>query len=55
MVTGTLTSTVTDSSTSMSFVNNTNLNLRKADVTVSYTFKGRPYTLTMGTLRTANQ
>ena len=57
LVTGTLTSTITDAGLSMSFINATptNLNTRKARVTVAYTFRSRNYTLSMDTLRTANQ
>jgi prepilin-type N-terminal cleavage/methylation domain-containing protein len=55
VVTGTLTSTVTDASLSMSFINSSNLNTRKATVTVAYNFRNNPYTLTMDTLRTSDQ
>ncbi|MDQ6764819.1 MAG: prepilin-type N-terminal cleavage/methylation domain-containing protein [Verrucomicrobiota bacterium] len=65
LVTGALTSTITDSGMSMNFINNTNLNTRKANVTVTYDFRkttdasGNPtrgnYTLSMDTLRTADQ
>jgi hypothetical protein len=55
LVTGELTSTVTDTVMTMSFINTTNLNTRKANVAVTYTFRGRDYTVTMDTLRTADQ
>jgi prepilin-type N-terminal cleavage/methylation domain-containing protein len=56
VVSGTLTTTVTDTALTMNFVNTgTNLNTRKANVTVTYNFRGRPYTLSMDTLRTSNQ
>jgi prepilin-type N-terminal cleavage/methylation domain-containing protein len=65
LVTGTLTSTVTDTGSSMSFINATNLNTRKASVTVAYDFRKTldafgatqkgSYILQMDTLRTADQ
>jgi prepilin-type N-terminal cleavage/methylation domain-containing protein len=65
LVTGTLTSTVTDTGLSMSFINSTNLNTRKASVTVAYDFRKTvddlgvtqrgSYILQMDTLRTADQ
>jgi prepilin-type N-terminal cleavage/methylation domain-containing protein len=65
LVTGTLTSTVTDTGLSMSFINSTNLNTRKANVTVAYDFRKTldasgatqkgSYTVQMDTLRTADQ
>jgi hypothetical protein len=56
LVTGTLTTTITDTSLQSNFINNnTNLNVREAKVTVSYTFRGRDYAVTMDTLRTADQ
>jgi prepilin-type N-terminal cleavage/methylation domain-containing protein len=56
LVTGTLSTTITDPAMTSSFVNaNTKLNVRKATVTVSYTFRGRDYTVSMDTLRTADQ
>ena len=69
LVTGTLTSTVTDTAMTMSFLNSTNggnpwpLNTRKANVTVAYTYRKvtyggashGDYTLAIGTLRTADQ
>jgi prepilin-type N-terminal cleavage/methylation domain-containing protein len=56
VVSGTLTTAITDTALTMNFVNTgTNLNTRKAKVTVAYDFRGRPYTLSMDTLRTSNQ
>ncbi len=56
VVTGTLTSTITDTNMSMTFVGSTkNLNTRKAAVTIAYNFRGRDYSLSMETLRTADQ
>jgi prepilin-type N-terminal cleavage/methylation domain-containing protein len=70
LVTGTLTTTVTDTNTNMTFINTANLNTRKATVSVTYDFrkitetdpithlvstKRGTYTLQMDTLRTADQ
>jgi prepilin-type N-terminal cleavage/methylation domain-containing protein len=66
VVTGTLTTTITDTNLSMNFINTTNLNTRRATVTVSYDFRKvtedisgstqrGSYTLQMDTLRTADQ
>lgn len=55
LVTGTLTTTITDTATTMTFINSTNLNTRKASVSVNYSFRGRNYTVAMDTLRTADQ
>ncbi|MDQ6809618.1 MAG: prepilin-type N-terminal cleavage/methylation domain-containing protein [Verrucomicrobiota bacterium] len=56
LVTGTLTSTITDAAMTSDFINaGTTLNVRKANVTVSYTFRGRTYNVSMDTLRTADQ
>ena len=57
IVTGTLKSTLTDTAMNMSFVNATptNLNLRKALVEVTYTFRNKNYNVALDTLRTANQ
>jgi prepilin-type N-terminal cleavage/methylation domain-containing protein len=56
LVTGTLTTTITDTGMQSNFINNnTNLNIRKAKVAVNYTFRGRAYTVEMDTLRTADQ
>ena len=55
IVTGELTSTVTDAVMSMNYINTSNLNTRKAEVSVKYTFRDKPYELKMGTLRTADQ
>jgi prepilin-type N-terminal cleavage/methylation domain-containing protein len=56
LVTGTLSTTITDAAVSSSFINaNTDLNVRKANVAVTYTFRGRLYTVSMDTLRTADQ
>jgi len=55
VVSGTLTSIVTDITLSMNFINSSNLNTRKANVTVAYNFRGRDYALAMDTLRTSDQ
>jgi prepilin-type N-terminal cleavage/methylation domain-containing protein len=56
LVTGTLTTTITDTNMVSNFINNnTKLNVRQANVTVSYNFRGRDYTVSMDTLRTADQ
>lgn len=56
LVTGTLSTTITDTNMMSDFVNaNTKLNVRQANVTVKYNFRGRGYTLSMDTLRTADQ
>jgi prepilin-type N-terminal cleavage/methylation domain-containing protein len=56
LVTGTLTTTITDPNMTSDFINsNTKLNVRQANVTVSYTFRGRSYAVSMDTLRTADQ
>lgn len=56
LVTGTLTCTVIDVGATMTFVGTTkNLNIRKATVTVNYTFRGTPYVVSLDTLRTADQ
>jgi len=55
-VTGTLVTTVSDTGTSMTFAGTTsNLNLRKATATVTYSFRNKDYTVAMDTLRTADQ
>ena len=66
VVTGTLTTTVIDTNLSMNFVNTTNLNTRRATISVSYDFRKitdaisgatqrGSYTVNMDTLRTADQ
>jgi prepilin-type N-terminal cleavage/methylation domain-containing protein len=56
VVTGTLTSTVTDITTSMTFAGTTkSLNTRKATVSVDYAFRNRNYSVKIDTLRTADQ
>ena len=68
IVTGELTSTVTDTGMTMNFISTANLNTRKANITVKYTFRKMAgnsgesgpssrgdYTLSMDTLRTADQ
>ena len=56
LVTGTLSSTITDTNMSMTFAGTTkNLNTRKAAAAITYNFRGRDYSLSMETLRTADQ
>jgi prepilin-type N-terminal cleavage/methylation domain-containing protein len=55
-VTGTMVTTVTDTGSTMNFTGvNTNLNVRRATVTVSYTYRNKSYNVTMDTMRTADQ
>ncbi|MFL6513593.1 MAG: hypothetical protein ACJ8M1_01060 [Chthoniobacterales bacterium] len=54
-VTGTMSTTIADPAYTMTFAGATNdLNLRRATVTVSYTFRNTNYTVSMDTLRTAD-
>lgn len=57
VVTGTLTSVIADSGMAMTFASSTptNLNTRRATASVTYTFRGRDYTVALHTLRTADQ
>ena len=56
VVTGTLTTTVTDTATSMTFAGATsNLNVRKATASVTYSFRNKNYNVALDTLRTADQ
>lgn len=57
VVKGELASTITDAGMTMTFISSTptNLNTRKANVSVTYNFRGRVYTVSMNTLRAANQ
>ena len=56
IVTGTMVTTVTDAGMTQTFVGtNTSLNVRQANVTVSYTFRNTNYSVSMDTLRTADQ
>jgi prepilin-type N-terminal cleavage/methylation domain-containing protein len=56
IVSGTMTTTVTDANMSMDFAGATsNLNVRRATVTVSYSFRNKNYNVSMDTLRTADQ
>lgn len=55
-VTGSMTTTVTDTGSTMNFTGvNTNLNVRRATVTVSYSYRGKDYAVAMDTMRTADQ
>jgi prepilin-type N-terminal cleavage/methylation domain-containing protein len=56
IVSGTMTTTISDANLFMDFAGtNSNLNVRRATVTVSYTFRNKNYAVSMDTLRTANQ
>ena len=61
VVTGTLTITVTNPALTMTYINSLNnnqpwpLNLRKANATVTYTFRNRDYTVSLDSMRTADQ
>jgi prepilin-type N-terminal cleavage/methylation domain-containing protein len=56
VVSGTMTTTITDTNSTMTFAGITsNLNVRKANVTVAYSFRGKNYSVSMDTLRTADQ
>lgn len=55
VVTGTMTTTITDPGYTMTFAGATaDLNLRRATVTVSYRFRNTDYAVKMDTLRTAD-
>lgn len=56
VVVGTMTTTITDTGSTMNFTGvNTNLNIRRATVTVSYTYRNTNYIVSMDTARTADQ
>lgn len=56
VVTGTMTTTVTDPGTTMNFAGaTTNLNTYRATVTVSYTYRNTNYSVSMDTMRTGDQ
>jgi prepilin-type N-terminal cleavage/methylation domain-containing protein len=56
VVTGNMNTTVTDMGSTMTFAGMTaNLNVRRATVTVSYTYRGKDYNVSMDTIRTADQ
>ena len=56
VVTGTMTTTVTDTGSTMNFAGvNTNLNIRRATVTVGYTYRNTDYSVSMDTMRTADR
>jgi hypothetical protein len=55
IVTGTMTTTITDAGLQMPYANSTtNLNVRRATVTVAYTLRNTPYAVTMDTMRTTD-
>ena len=56
VVTGTMTTTITDTGAAMNFAGvNTNLNIYQATVTVSYTYRGKTYNVSLDTMRTGDQ
>jgi len=56
VVTGTMTTTVTDVGATMTFAGSTkNLNTYRATVTVTYTYRGKTYNVSMDTMRTGDQ
>jgi len=56
VVTGTMTTTITDTGSTMTFAGTTkNLNIYRATVTVSYTYRGKTYNVSMDTARTGDQ
>src|SRR5207302_4054819 len=51
VVTGTMTTTITDTGSTMNFAGTTaNLNIRRATVTVSYTYRNTNYSVSMDTM-----
>lgn len=56
VVTGVMSTTISDYSASMTYASQTNnLNVRKATVTVSYSWRNKNYNVSLETLRTADQ
>ena len=56
VVRGTMTTTITNPGFTMTFAGSTaNLNVYRATVTVSYSFRGKDYNVSMDTMRTADQ
>ena len=56
IVTGTMTTTVTDTGATMTYAGSTTaLNTYRATVTVSYTYRNKTYTVSMDTMRTGDQ
>lgn len=57
VVTGTMTTTITNPGFTMTFAGTTptNLNTYRATVTVSYIYRNTPYSVSMDTMRTADQ
>ena len=56
VVTGTMTTTVTDTGATMTYTGSTTaLNIYRATVTVTYTYRNKTYTVSMDTMRTGDQ
>ena len=51
-----MTTTITDTGATMTFAGSTkNLNIYRATVTISYTYRGKTYNVSMDTARTGDQ
>ncbi|HZE56636.1 MAG TPA: prepilin-type N-terminal cleavage/methylation domain-containing protein [Chthoniobacterales bacterium] len=55
VVTGTLALNITDPGLTMTYLNSANLNIRRANATVSYTFRNKNYSVALDSMRTADQ
>lgn len=56
VVTGTMTTTVTDTGSTMTFAGSTRaLNIYRATVTITYTYRNKTYNVSMDTMRTGDQ
>ena len=55
VVTGTLAITITDPGLTMTYFNSANLNIRRANATVSYTYRNKNYAVSLDSMRTADQ
>ena len=56
VVVGTMTTTITNPGDTMNFAGvNANLNIYRVTVTVNYTYRNTPYSVTMDAMRTADQ
>lgn len=56
VVTGTMTTTVTDTGATMTYAGSTTaLNIYRATVTVTYSYRNKTYTVSMDTMRTGDQ
>jgi prepilin-type N-terminal cleavage/methylation domain-containing protein len=55
VVTGTLAVNITDPGLTMTYLGAANLNIRRANATVSYTFRNKNYVVALDSMRTADQ